>query len=91
MFRKSVVTVRKQAADVSQGGGTQQSVHHRVGQHAGIGVAVQPPVIGDVDTAQDQGTAGGEPVDIVAVAHAQIRHLSRPRRMASAISRSRGW
>ena len=66
--QKGVVTVRKQAADVSQGGGTQQRVHHRVGQHVGVGVTVQPPVIGDVDAAQDQRTSGGEPVDIVAVA-----------------------
>lgn len=50
-IQESIVAVRKQLPDVSQGGGTQQGVHDGVGQHVGVGVAVQAPVIGDVDAA----------------------------------------
>lgn len=50
-IQESIIAVREQLPDVSQGGGTQQRVHDGVGQHVGIGMTVQATVIGDGDAA----------------------------------------
>ena len=84
------IAVRKQLADVPQRRRTQQSIHHRVGQHVRVGVPQQPLLKGHRHTAQHQGAARYQPVYVIAVSNAQIRHalFSLSRRNASAMVRS---
>ena len=86
------IAVGEHAADVAQRRRAQQRVHHRVSQYIRIGVAQQPPLIGNGDTAQNQGTALHQTVYVVAVPDAQIYHActSRRRRNSSATDRSSG-
>ena len=72
------VGIREMAADVAQPGRAQQRIADRVQQHVGVGVSGQPQVVGNVDAADDELAAGGEGVDVEAVADAEFSHSDAP-------------
>ena len=49
--QKGIVAVREQSPDIVHTGSAQQGIHHRMGQHVRIGVAVQPLLPRDGNTA----------------------------------------
>ena len=61
-------------ADVTEGEGPEQRIHHRMHQHIGIAVAIQAKTIGMVQghTPEDEGPSGHQPMDVVSVADAQL-------------------
>lgn len=67
------VGIRKMVTDVGQAGGAEEGVADGVGEGVGIGVAVEADgAVGEGHAAEDQGAAGDEAVDVVAVADAIV-------------------
>jgi hypothetical protein len=58
--------IRKQPADIRQGGSSQQCVRDRVQQHIGIAVADKLSVMRHIDASQPQRAAGGGAVRVFA-------------------------
>ena len=76
-------------------GGAEQRVDHRVREHVGVGVPVEPALVGDLDAAEDQPAPVGEAVRVVAdadphgaVSEAPIGSRRRLRRSNTASSRT---
>src|SRR4029077_19577649 len=72
-------------ADAPLAGGTEQRVDHGVGQHVGVGVPVQAPLVRNLDAPEDQPASGGETVGVKADA-GQNAHRARPCTPARATS-----
>ena len=60
------------AADIAGLERSQDGVHDGVQQHVGVGVTHGPLLRRHLHAADHQRTAAGEPMDVVAVAHAQL-------------------
>ena len=90
-------------ADVAASRRAEQSVHHRVGDDIGVGVTLEPAVVGNLDAAEDQRAVGAEAVAVIADADAHSdgpigssrrRRLSKtqisvtPRSLRNSIARS---
>ena len=65
---------REVLADIPQREGTKQGIHDRVHQHIGIAVAIEAEASGVLQglAAQDQWAPRHQPVDVVAVADADV-------------------
>src|SRR6186997_488 len=70
------IVVGEHLADVAAAVGAEQGVDHRVGEDVGVGVALEPQVVLDLDAAEDQPATGGEAVAVVAEADHGQRTLS---------------
>ena len=57
---------REVGAEVAEPGGAEHRVDHGVGDDVGVGVALEPQVVLDLDPAEHQPPPGGEPVAVVA-------------------------
>lgn len=68
------IGVGEEVADVGKAGGAEKGVGDGVGKAVGIGVAEEAFVVGDKDAAEDEVSARGEGVDIVAEADSKGRH-----------------
>ena len=66
------IRVGEQAADIGQGGGSQQRVGDRMQQHVGVAVADKLPVVRHIDSAQPQRPAGRGAVRVFAKSDPQI-------------------
>ena len=62
----ALVVGREVRAEVAEPGRAEQRVDHGVGDHVGVGVALEPSVVLDLDPAEDQPPPGGEAVAVVA-------------------------
>ena len=71
------------AADVTRGGGAENRVGNRMTDGIGVGVSGQPLVERNGDPAEDERTAGDEPMQVVAVANP---HCHRTRRFDEPLS-----
>ena len=74
-----LVGVGKVLADVAHRGGAEQRVDDRVGEHVGVGVAVEAELVRDGDPAEDERAPGHEPVRVPADAR-DARHPIGSRR-----------
>ena len=61
-----LVGVGEVLADVAHRGGAEQRVDDRMGQHVGVGVAVEAELVRDGDPAEDERAPGHEPVRVPA-------------------------
>ena len=52
--RQRLVVGREVGAEVAEPGGAEQRVDHRVGDHVGVGVALEPELVLDLDPAEHQ-------------------------------------
>ena len=62
----ALVVVGEQGADVAEAAGPEQGVDHGVGEDVGVGVALEPELVLDLDPAEDQRAARAEAVAVVA-------------------------
>ncbi len=61
------VAVGKMTADVAEARCPEQRVADRMQQHVGVGMSGEPPVVGDIDTADDELTTGHQRMDVEAL------------------------
>lgn len=64
------VGVREVLADVPERERAEQCVHHGVGEHVRVRVAVQPSLMRDIHPANDAFAAGNQPVHVVSMSNA---------------------
>ena len=62
----ALVVRREQRAEVPEPGRSEHGVDHGVGEHVGVGMALEASLVRDLDAAEDQPAARGEAVGVVA-------------------------
>ena len=67
------IGVGKVLADVAEAGGAEQRVADRVQQHVGVGMAVEPFLMRDVDAADDELAPGDQRMHVEALADPHAR------------------
>src|SRR6202034_4441610 len=74
----ALVAVGKMLADISEAGGAEQCVDHCVGEHVGVGVAVEAQLTGDLHATEDQRPTRDQPMGVVANAAERSHRTPAP-------------
>ena len=74
------VGVWKMLAEVAERKGTEQGIHHGMAEDIGVGVALQPAIMGNLDPAENELTACGKGVNVKSASDSK-RHQQRQMRV----------